>query len=110
MMSARTKTMKNNYHKTKPSDQDWNAAKRYNQNQYRQTNFQRNRSNSFGNAFESFNSNWSRQFWKPKANGMQSNSIRSCHQNVAKRDVSKFLNKDNLVWQRVTYIDAQGKP
>ncbi|KAJ0587463.1 putative transcription factor interactor and regulator CCHC(Zn) family [Helianthus annuus] len=26
MMSARTKSMKNNYHKTKPSDQDWNAA------------------------------------------------------------------------------------
>ncbi|KAJ0853333.1 putative transcription factor interactor and regulator CCHC(Zn) family [Helianthus annuus] len=110
MMSARTKTMKNNYHRTRPSDQDWNAAKRYNQYQNRQTNFQCNRSNSFGNAFENFNANWSRQFWKPKANGMQSNSMKTCHQNVAKRDVSKFLNKENLVWQRVTYIDAQGKP
>ncbi|KAJ0958119.1 putative RNA-directed DNA polymerase [Helianthus annuus] len=75
MMSARTKTMKNNNHRTRPSDQDWNAAKRYNQYQNRQTNFQRNRSNSFGNAFESFNSNWSRQFWKPKANGGESGRI-----------------------------------
>ncbi|MFS8023113.1 hypothetical protein Hanom_Chr16g01447661 [Helianthus anomalus] len=41
---------------------------------------------------------------------MQSNRMKSNHKGVAQRGDSKFLNKDNLVWQRVTYFDAQGKP
>ena len=45
--TAKSETVKNNSRKAKPSDQDWNAAKR--NNQTRQNGFQRNQPSSFGN-------------------------------------------------------------
>ncbi|KAJ0430204.1 putative transcription factor interactor and regulator CCHC(Zn) family [Helianthus annuus] len=104
MTTHQSKTMKNDHRKVKPSDQDWNAAKRRHKNQ--QNHFSENRFQAFGN----YANNWSKQYWKPKPKAKHSNLPHTLHNNSVNANLSKFLNKDNLIWQRVTYFDAQGKP
>ncbi|MFS7944808.1 putative transcription factor interactor and regulator CCHC(Zn) family [Helianthus anomalus] len=98
---TKIEAMKNNSRKTKPSDFDWNATKQRNQQYHR--NFQRHQHNVFNN----YNFKWSNQHWKPKNKAAQSNM---CANPLVNKDKSRFLNRDNLVWKKVTYIDAQGKP
>ena len=98
--TAKSETVKNNFRKAKPSDQDWNAAQGSNQN--RQHGFQCTQPKVFGKY------QWSQKHWKPKNKAAQSST--SKQQKSANPESTKFLNKENLVWQRVTYLDAQGKP
>jgi hypothetical protein len=94
--NPKVKPTKLQHHWAKPSDFDWNAPKQGNQKWKK--GFQSNQFSSFG----TYNSQRPSRYWKPKLKDDQSTKTN--------KHESPPLNNQKLVWKKVIYFDANGKP